>query len=61
MLLLVLLLTVVAGTPVLAQSHRRLRKEPQQINPPFGLEWGESADRLEKLLKGSQGRYRGPP
>jgi hypothetical protein len=27
---------------------------PQQINPPFGLEWGESADRLEKLLKGAK-------
>jgi hypothetical protein len=27
---------------------------PQQINPPFGLEWGESSDRLEKLLKGAK-------
>jgi len=26
----------------------------QQINPPFGLEWGESSDRLEKLLKGAK-------
>ena len=26
----------------------------EQINPPFGLEWGESSDRLEKLLKGAK-------
>ena len=25
----------------------------EQINPPFGLEWGESSDRLERLLKGA--------
>jgi hypothetical protein len=26
----------------------------QVINPPFGLEWGESSDRLQKLLEGAK-------
>lgn len=27
-----------------------------EIKPPFGLSWGESAERIEKLLKGAQAR-----
>lgn len=26
----------------------------EDINPPFGLHWGETADRLERLLKGAK-------
>jgi len=26
----------------------------EEIKPPFGLEWGESSDRLEKLLNGAK-------
>lgn len=28
--------------------------ETKEIKPPFGLGWGETADRLEKLLKGAK-------
>lgn len=28
--------------------------QADEIKPPFGLQWGESADRLEKLLKGAK-------
>jgi hypothetical protein len=51
--LLVLLLIAVAGMPAAAQTYPE-DQGPQQINPPFGLEWGESADRLERLLKGAK-------
>src|SRR5438067_1366389 len=27
---------------------------PEEIKPPFGLQWGESSDRLDKLLKGAK-------
>jgi len=52
-LLVVLLIILVVGRPAGAQSPLDTQG-PQQINPPFGLEWGESADRLEKLLKGAK-------
>jgi hypothetical protein len=52
-LLLVPLLILMAGRPVAAQ-YTPPDQGPQQINPPFGLEWGESAERLEKLLKGAK-------
>ena len=52
-LLLVLLLIVIAWGPARAQTDLQ-SQGPQQINPPFGLEWGESADRLERLLKGAK-------
>src|SRR4051812_5850098 len=25
---------------------------PQEVKPPFGLTWGETAERIEKLLEG---------
>jgi hypothetical protein len=51
--LLFLLLILMAGRPAAAQSALDTG-QPQQINPPFGLEWGESAERLETLLKGAK-------
>ena len=47
------LLILLAGRPVAAQTAPS-SGGPEQINPPFGLEWGESAERLEKLLKGAR-------
>ncbi|MGA3170493.1 MAG: hypothetical protein ABSE62_05715 [Chthoniobacteraceae bacterium] len=52
--LLILLLILAAGRPLPAQYPYGDQQAPQQINPPFGLEWGESADRLERLLKGAK-------
>lgn len=49
----ILLLILLAAGPAVAQNDAGAQG-PQQINPPFGLEWGESADRLEKLLKGAK-------
>src|ERR1700678_2347447 len=51
--LLILLLFLMTGRPGAAQTAPD-SPGTQQINPPFGLEWGESADRLEKLLKGAK-------
>jgi len=51
--LLLPLLVLLAGRPGEAQTAPD-NPIPEQINPPFGLEWGESADRLEKLLKGAK-------
>jgi hypothetical protein len=57
--LLKALLVVIAALPA---AHLRAQSDQaaagptplaQQINPPFGLEWGESADRLDRLLKGA--------
>jgi len=45
-------LVLLAGRPAVAQVAPDGAAE--QINPPFGLEWGESAERLEKLLKGAK-------
>ena len=50
---LLLTLLLFAARPVFAQSEYETQG-PQQINPPFGLEWGESAERLERLLKGAK-------
>jgi hypothetical protein len=52
-LLLIALLILIAGRPAAAQ-YASDTETAQQINPPFGLEWGESADRLEKLLQGAK-------
>jgi hypothetical protein len=37
-----------AGAPIFAQEETR------EIKPPFGLSWGEPAERLERLLKGAK-------
>jgi hypothetical protein len=50
--LLLLLLLLGPGKPGAAQSSAD-GQGTQPINPPFGLEWGESSDRLEKLLRGA--------
>ncbi len=50
---LIALLILIAGQPAVAQFAPDTQAA-QQINPPFGLEWGESADRMEKLLKGAK-------
>ena len=50
---LLIALLIAVGRPAVAQSPSE-GVESQQINPPFGLEWGESADRLEKLLRGAK-------
>jgi hypothetical protein len=49
----ILLLALMGARPSAAQV---VPPDPgvQQINPPFGLEWGESSDRLEKLLRGAK-------
>jgi hypothetical protein len=47
------LLIMMAGRPAAAQFAPDTQAT-QQINPPFGLEWGESADRMENLLKGAK-------
>lgn len=47
------LLILMAGKPLPAQTAPG-STTAEQINPPFGLEWGESAERLEKLLKGAK-------
>jgi len=49
-----LLLLLTAGRPAIAQVAPAAPGGAQQINPPFGLEWGESSDRLEKLLRGAK-------
>jgi hypothetical protein len=51
--LLLFLLLLMAGRPALAQFAPDTQ-DAQQINPPFGLEWGESADRLQRLLEGAK-------
>jgi hypothetical protein len=51
--LLIVVLLLMAWRPAIAQMAPDM-ETPQQINPPFGLEWGESADRLERLLKGAK-------
>ena len=48
-----LLILLAAGRPAAGQSDI-VPPASQQINPPFGLEWGETSDRLEKLLKGAK-------
>ena len=50
---LVALLILIAGRPAIAQFAPDTQAA-QQINPPFGLEWGESAERLERLLRGAK-------
>jgi len=50
--LLIALLILIVGRPTRGQIAPETQAQP--INPPFGLEWGESAERLEKLLKGAK-------
>jgi hypothetical protein len=52
-LMLAALLMLAAPLPAPAQSSPDAPTS-QVINPPFGLEWGESSDRLEKLLEGAK-------
>jgi hypothetical protein len=52
-LVILLLIALMAARPSVAQIAPP-GDAAQQISPPFGLEWGESADRLEKLLKGAK-------
>ncbi|SRR5581483_1363743 len=35
-------------------AHASAQNTGEEIKPPFGLSWGESAERLEKLLKGAK-------
>ena len=51
--LLIPLLILMAWKPMAAQIAPGTQAA-EQINPPFGLEWGESAERLERLLKGAK-------
>jgi hypothetical protein len=53
LLILIALLTLPVAGPLLAQ-YSADNPASQVINPPFGLEWGESSDRLEKLLDGAK-------
>jgi hypothetical protein len=53
-LVALMVLLLAGGGRVFAQATVETAQVPQQINPPFGLEWGESSDRLEKLLKGAK-------
>ncbi len=52
-LLLPLLVAMAARTAV-AQIAPDDDQAAQPVNPPFGLEWGESAERIENLLKGAK-------
>lgn len=45
------LFLVVLGVTLCLNSPLRAQ---QPINPPFGLQWGESTDRLESLLRGAK-------
>lgn len=51
--LVIALLILTAGGRLGAQTAPDTGTPPQ-ISPPFGLEWGESSDRLEKLLRGAK-------
>ena len=49
------LLTILLGLVLaLRPSLRALGQTAEEIKPPFGLAWGESAERIEKLLKGAK-------
>jgi len=48
-LILGLLTLLRAGHPAIAQEET-----VREIKPPFGLSWGESTERLERLLKGAK-------
>ena len=50
---LIALLTLLAGRQAVAQ-YATDAQVAEQINPPFGLEWGESTERMEKLLHGAK-------
>jgi hypothetical protein len=51
--LLIAALLFSAGGKLVAQIPEPYM-DTQQINPPFGLEWGESSDRIERLLDGAK-------
>ena len=42
----------IAALFLLVFAPRALRAE--EINPPFGLRWGETAERMERLLRGAK-------
>lgn len=35
-------------------AHPAMALSPEEIKPPFGLQWGETPEHLEKLLKGAK-------
>ena len=52
-----LLVFLAAVIVTFAAQPSRVRAETptaEQIKPPFNLEWGESSDRLDRLLKGAK-------
>ena len=49
-----LLLRVLALSLVPVLRASAIAQAPEEIKPPFGLIWGESADRLERLLAGAK-------
>lgn len=51
-LLLALVALLLLPSPLPAQTPGA--QAPQEITPPFGLSWGETDDRLEKMLKGAK-------
>jgi hypothetical protein len=42
----------IASLFLLVSAPRALRAD--EINPPFGLRWGETAERMERLLRGAK-------
>lgn len=59
--LLRVLCVLVAALPLLisavpAQGQAYGRDDTKEIKPPFGLGWGETAERLERLLTGAKAR-----
>jgi hypothetical protein len=51
---LVLALLLMTAGPAAWAQYAGDAGGAQQINPPFGLEWGESSDRMERLLEGAK-------
>src|SRR5438132_1336687 len=49
---IVLACALAAGTA--HPSALRAQAVAEEIKPPFGLQWGESSERLEKLLAGAK-------
>lgn len=47
-------LLVAAGLWLLGPAVGFTQEVVQEIKPPFGLNWGETADRLDRLLKGAK-------
>ncbi|RYD78453.1 MAG: hypothetical protein EOP84_14225 [Verrucomicrobiaceae bacterium] len=47
-------LLIAGAVPALGQTYGR--DDNREIKPPFGLGWGETAERLERLLTGAKAR-----